>query len=343
MWISHGSINRHLNASIDLFSKQSPPTHHTTVQPHPRSERAASKPASNDRIGSIGAWRGWIRPPIPLNRPANPFLLLNRSSSSCVRVSGLLPFHRTNAAPKPLFFVRHSFARLLLCLGHPPSRHISLHCLCQPPQDQRSQQCRLSCGQLGWWGVAPAARFGSGTSGLDHPSTSCRSASGDARALGRGASARCCCSSPGFRQQPRQGTVLDRLETRAATTYQPNTLCTTKATGRAAWKLRLPGSRRRSLCIARWYCIKEQTAAGESVSAPSTLSTTPNKEAMLLRRRSGVLALLLAVAAGVAVLVVEAFAPSSFPRACLALACCVVRQSVGDDRPVLGQTNDPKY
>lgn len=64
---------------------------------------------------------------------------------------------------------------------------------------------------------------------------------------------------------------------------------------------------------------------------------------MLLRRRSGVLALLLAVAAGVAVLVVEAFAPSSFPRACLALACCVVRQSVGDDRPVLGQTNDPKY
>lgn len=152
MWISHGSINRHLNASIDLFSKQSPPTHHTTVQPHPRSERAASKPASNDRIGSIGAWRGWIRPPIPLNRPANPFLLLNRSSSSCVRVSGLLPFHRTNAAPKPLFFVRHSFARLLLCLGHPPSRHISLHCLCQPPQDQRSQQCRLSCGQLGWWG-----------------------------------------------------------------------------------------------------------------------------------------------------------------------------------------------
>jgi hypothetical protein len=36
---------------------------------------------------------------------------------------------------------------------------------------------------------------------------------------------------------------------------------------------------------------------------------------MLLRRRSGALALLLAAAAGVAVLVVEAFAPSSFKRA----------------------------
>jgi hypothetical protein len=35
---------------------------------------------------------------------------------------------------------------------------------------------------------------------------------------------------------------------------------------------------------------------------------------MLLRRRSGVLALLLAAAAGVAVLVVEAFAPSSLKR-----------------------------
>jgi len=147
---------------------------------------------------------------------------------------------------------------------------------------------------------------------------------------------------PRFRQQPRQRQCVGSIGN-ARGPDLPIQHPSHYQTGRAAWKLRLRGISRRPLSSS--VGIKEQTAARESVSAPSTLSkhNTNKEEAMLLRRRSGVLALLLAVAAGVAVLVVEAFAPSSFQRACLALACCVVRQRVGDDRPVLGQTNDPKY